>query len=524
MLELASTYPDVYQKVIDGEIEMPVIVDPHEGKDYYGADGVGFDGSSLHADSVTGSFVSETFDKYRNEDGTIVESPFRSDAFDEDNPLFTTLHPEVAIEVKELEENLDVDSDSDSDGDGDGKNDKANEKLKYDSIETLAKEDPEKIKVLNHFASWMEDEDVSDAESLRAAEDYLENLRNEPTVHDRVKKAMAIAFAAMLFGDDLTTAMNTGFGIVADDYAAEAAAEAAEAATNAELQKTVAKEHRANLENDRRKIRDFALEMKKEEYKNGVAAAKEKEAEIKERTSGNQDYITKQATHYEGTLNEDQKKQLGVYNFGAQFDRALQYVKKIQPDVVWDLKNNVDQRTAFDTQFRKWMSDKLYGNNYGKGVPSFETYMQDAFIKTRMEEDSPLSMIDTNPSIFDLQDTWGINTKDVNFVEGMEETNHAYEKIKGFAEGYNERGTLALMAKDYYDWKETNPDTHAAMVERAAEKGIGGFIYYVNNHVDTNSPIGTIYDPKAIDKDNEWRADYAVQYLIKEGIVVKSKQ
>jgi hypothetical protein len=141
-----------------------------------------------------------------------------------------------------------------------------------------------------------------------------------------------------------------------------------------------------------------------------------------------------------------------------------------------------------------------------------------------MEEDSPLSMIDTNPSIFDLQDTWGINTKDVNFVEGMEETNHAYEKIKGFAEGYNERGTLALMAKDYYDWKETNPDTHAAMVERAAEKGIGGFIYYVNNHVDTNSPIGTIYDPKAIDKDNEWRADYAVQYLIKEGIVVKSKQ
>ena len=249
MIELREKHPEVYAQVIAGEIPMPMREDPHEGKDYTTA---GFDGSELHAAAIE-------------------------------------------KEAEELDKNLN-DDDGD-DGDGDGKNDKANDKLKYDSINTLAKEDPEKIKVLNHFASWMEDENVSDADSLRAAEDYLENLKNEPTVHDRVKKAMAIAFAAMLFGDDLTTAMNTGFGVVDDDYIAEATAEAAAAATNAELQKTVAKEYRANVESDRRKARDFAYDMAKLKNEQGVKAAEDLEAEVKARTSGNQDYIAKQATH-----------------------------------------------------------------------------------------------------------------------------------------------------------------------------------------------------------------------------------
>jgi hypothetical protein len=429
----------------------------------------------------------------------------------------------VPIEVvaSELEENLD--------GDGDGKNDKANEKLKYDSINTLAKEDPEKIKVLNRFASWMEDENVSDAESLRAAEDYLENLRNEPTVHDRVKKAMAIAFAAMLFGDDLTTAMNTGFGVVDDDYIAEATAEAAEAAANAELQKTLAKERRAAIEWDRQKQISFALDMKKEKYKNGVEAAKEKEKEIKARNTNNYDWMKNGAETFWKGLNEDQRKQFrGTPNFLHEYNRALQFVKNAQPDVVWDFKNNNDQAVAFNTQFKKWIQDNISGV-YGKNnkPPSFYNYMQDAFIKTKMEEDSPLAMIDTNPSVADLQDL-GYNIDKIDWAAGMEQTTDAYNKIVNWSKDYNERAVLELLAKDYYDWRDSEAaagtDGWSDMVERANKNGIGGFIWYVNNHADLNSAIGTIYDPDAAELSFEERADYAVTWLEKKGIIVVPKK
>jgi len=323
----------------------------------------------------------------------------------------------------------------------------------------------------------------------------------------------------MLFGDDFTTAMNTGFGVVADDYTAEAEAAKTEAEAAAELAKTIAKEGRANAENDRRKMRDFTLEMAKTRAELGVKAAEDLEAEIKARAGNNQDYISKEASHYESILTDDQKKTLGVFNFGAQYDRALQFVKKAQPDVVWDLKNNNDQRVAFDTQFQKWLSDKLNGNNFGQGVPAFANYMQDAFIKTQLEGESILNMKDTNPSLYDLQQM-GIDTDKIDFGAGMEATNAAYTKIEDYSTGFNERGTLALMAKDYYDWQKSDPDAHKDMVRRANEQGIGGFIWYVTRHVEPTDTIGTKYDPLAVGKDNEWRSDFAIQYLRKEGIIV----
>ena len=71
-----------------------------------------------------------------------------------------------------------------------------NKGLVLDSIKTLQEEDPsgEAIKTINNFAEWADE--VSDEESQAAAEAYLEDLANQPTVNDRFKKAMAIAFAA----------------------------------------------------------------------------------------------------------------------------------------------------------------------------------------------------------------------------------------------------------------------------------------------------------------------------------------
>ena len=399
---------------------------------------------------------------------------------------------------------------------------KKDEDVVVDAITEIKNTNPEGIKVLNEFALWSDT--VSDEVAIKEAEDYLQNLKDSPSVDKRFRKAMAIGMLAMLFGDDFTTAMNTGFGVVADDYAAEEAAEAAEAATAAELAKTVAKENRANIENDRRKLRDFTLEMEKLRVEKGVEAAKEAEAEVKARTSGNQDWIKDQGTHYESILTDDQKKSIGPYNFEFEYDRALQTVKRLQPNVVWDLKNNNDQRVAFNTQFEKWFSDKTNpSNNFGKGVPAFANYMQDAFIKIRMEEDSPLSMKDTNPSVDDLRGM-GINTDDINFKAGMEATNGAYSKIQSYSEGFNERGTLVLMAKDYYDWQKSKPEEHAEMVERANQQGIGGFIWYVNKHVKALDQIGTKYDPDFVGKSNQERTDFAIKYLIDKGIVVTPKK
>ena len=38
--------------------------------------------------------------------------------------------------------------------------------------------------------------------------------------------------------------------------------------------------------------------------------------------------------------------------------------------------------------------------------------------------------------------------------------------------------------------------------------------------VEPTDTIGTKYDPLAVGKDNEWRSDFAIQYLRKEGIIV----
>ena len=468
MLELRDRHPEVYEQVVAGEISMPLRINPHEGKTYTAP---GFDGSELHAAEVELA----TQEKIKEEEKELEKN------FD-DLPWAGDKGIDLTAVVKEIKET-----------------------------------DPKAIEVLNDFASWADT--VTDEVAIKEAENYLLSLKNSPSVDRRFRKAMAIGMIAMLFGDDFTTAMNTGFGVVADDYAAEAEAAKTEAEAAAELAKTIAKEGRANAENDRRKMRDFTLEMAKTRAELGVKAAEDLEAEIKARAGNNQDYISKEASHYESILTDDQKKTLGVFNFGAQYDRALQFVKKAQPDVVWDLKNNNDQRVAFDTQFQKWLSDKLNGNNFGQGVPAFANYMQDAFIKTQLEGESILNMKDTNPSLYDLQQM-GIDTDKIDFGAGMEATNAAYTKIEDYSTGFNERGTLALMAKDYYDWQKSDPDAHKDMVRRANEQGIGGFIWYVTRHVEPTDTIGTKYDPLAVGKDNEWRSDFAIQYLRKEGIIV----
>ncbi len=473
MLELRDRHPEVYEQVVAGEISMPLRINPHEGKTYTAP---GFDGSELHAAEVE-----------------------------------LATQEKIKEEEKELEKNFD---------DLPWAGDKGIDLTAV--VQEIKETDPKAIEVLNDFASWADT--VTDEVAIKEAENYLLSLKNSPSVDRRFRKAMAIGMIAMLFGDDFSTAMNTGFGVVADDYTAEAEAAKAEAETAAELAKTIAKEGRANAESDRRKARDFAYDMAKTRAELGVKAAEDLEAEIKARAGNNQDWISDQVSIWERGLSDDQKETLGVRNFEFQYDRALQLVKRLQPNVVWDLKNNNDQRIAFNTQFSKWLSDKTNtNNNFGQGVPAFENYMKDAFIKIRMEEDSPLALIDTNPTLEEIQGM-GINPDTIDFRAGMETTNDAYEKILSMSTNYSERAVMALLAKDYYDWKKSDPDGHEDMVIRANKQGVGGFIWFVTQHVDNNSTIGTMYDSEADDLNNTDRVKYTIQYLNDEGILVMPKK
>lgn len=440
MLALSVDEPEIYAEVIAGNIPFPSRVDPHANKDYTTP---GFDGSELHAAAL------ELETEYAG----------AAELVDEITPDDTELSKDETNEV-------------------------------IDAVKTIGDEDPDAIAELNNFADWAEG--VSDEESQAAAEEYLQALADEPTVNDRFKKAMAIAFAAMLFGDDFSTAMNTGLGVVGDDYANEAATEAAAAATQAELNKTLAKERRTQMEWDRQKQISFGLEMQKEQYKQGIAFNKEQKEAVEKRNTNNYKWMDKQATGYYSKLDDYQKEALGMNtNFGHQYDMALQFAKRAKPDVVWDLEANENQRSAFNTTFEKWLQDSVNSAEYG-GAPDFSVYMQDAFIKTEMADMMLLPLKDTNPTIQDIKSA-KINPDTINWNAAKENTKAASKTIESLAGGVGEANTLKLLAKDYKMFQQSGE--FKDFEKRAHQQGIGAFIHYVN--VEASRPeylLGTAYD------------------------------
>ena len=440
MLTLSVDNPEIYAEVVAGNIPFPSRVDPHANKDYTTR---GFDGSELHAAAL------ELETEYAG----------AAELVDEITPDDTELSKDETNKV-------------------------------IDAVKTIGDEDPDAIAELNNFADWAEG--VSNEESQAAAEEYLQALADEPTVNDRFKKAMAIAFAAMLFGDDFSTAMNTGLGVVGDDYANEAATEAAAAATQAELNKTLAKERRTAIEWDRQKQISFAMDMRKKEFDAGVALSKEERTKLEQINNNNYKWMDKQATGYYSNLDDYQKEALGMNtNFGHQYDMALQFAKRAKPDVVWDLEANENQRSAFNTTFEKWLQDSVNSAEYG-GAPDFSVYMQDAFIKTEMADMMLLPLKDTNPTIQDIKSA-KINPDTINWNAAKENTKAASKTIESLAGGVGEANTLKLLAKDYKMFQKS--DEFKAFEKRAHQQGIGAFIYYVN--VEASRPeylLGTAYD------------------------------
>ena len=177
-------------------------------------------------------------------------------------------------------------------------------------------------------------------------------------------------------------------------------------------------------------------------------------------------------------------------------------MKKNQPDVVWDLENNPEQRVAFGTQFQKWIKDKVNGFR----PPAFYTYMEDAFIKTELADSSKLTLEDINPTVDSVRDL-GINPDDINWNDAKELTKLMSNRVKSLSEKFSELNVLKLLVKDYHDFKaremakDPKDNEYLDLVYRASEQGIGGFTSFIN--AQTTKPDylpGTLYDSNITEK------------------------
>ena len=231
--------------------------------------------------------------------------------------------------------------------------------------------------------------------------------------------------------------------------------------------------------------------MAKTQAELGVTAAKDLEAEIKERSKNNYEWLDGLSKDALSQIPEKVRKNWDyASNFDLQLDRALQWVKKNQPDVVWDLKNSPEQRVAFGTQFQKWIKDKVNGYK----PPAFYTYMEDAFIKTELADTSKLTLEDINPTVDSVRDL-GINPDDINWNDSKELTKLMSNRVKSLSEKFSELNILKLLVKDYHEFKASDPKGYEDLVYRAAEQGIGGFTSFVNAQTTGSDYLpGTLYD------------------------------
>ncbi len=410
----------------------------------------------------------------------------------------------------------------------------ATEDMIQEAVKVIVSEQPNEITRLNDFALWADG--VSDDQAIREAEAVLEQIANAPTVTDRFKKAMGIAFGAMLFGDDFATAMNTGLGVVADDYSAEATAAKEARDSQIALQQEIAKEQRA-LQNDLFKadynssrdaqeaitkmIAEYEMKLPEEERKAAAARMKEN--------------IDAGRVIMEDTINSIGEDKANFIDLDGEWAGLLVALEESKPagfsvDVTEPL-----QRAALNGLFRKYITEQKSMSEYGNKAAPLASYAQEFFIKNELREFTEgMGAIDPNivsPSRAYLEDrpfigpmnSDGVRTKQVyvgNSKElgplikaGTEATQQLGTEIEKLgSSGLGERGINILLYKDYTDFKKQSFDKGDGVLEEmekvAYQKGWGPFTQFVLVHMKnklTLDNIGKNFDsllanePEAID-------------------------
>ena len=411
------------------------------------------------------------------------------------------------------------------------------------SVELIAKESPNDLTKLNNFALWADG--VSDAEALREAEAILDEIESRPTVTDRFKKAMGVALGAMLFGDDFVTAMNTGLGVVADDYTAEAEAAKEAADAQADLEKKIAEETRAHHISNIESTRDFKESAALKSMELDAKAAKEfKAAELARKTANTTAAGTimssvldsvKDHKQYSNVASSDPTGEMN--GFLRVLDGQMKAIGKQLDLTDWA------QREAMSSVLKKWVQERL---SFGNAAAPMSAYAQEMFVKSEAQRyikmdpnliapsrDYLLSedlMIGTEKDGPGKRERLYINEETLNREhfgtrEGTEATIELGELIKTIgAAGLGEENTLELLFKDFQDYKARSIKKNRGsifkdMEQIAYEKGWGPFTHFVNVVLKERGPtafdenLGMNYDSTLQGESEEVSNAAIISYL-----------
>ena len=376
-----------------------------------------------------------------------------------------------------------------------------------DAVETISKEAPAELRRINDFALWADG--VSDDAALREAEAVLDEINNAPNVTDRFKKAMAVAFGAMLFGDDFATAMNTGLGVVADDYATEAAAAKEISDANIALQKKLAEEYRSLQMDDYKSTRDanesLSNSIQLANHNANIKAFEEKTKATVKRQKENMDAGTKIMASIKASMAGDDniQKFMNRNDMDGEMSGLITTLENQSPDGFALNFNNAEQRHAISGVLNKWIRER---SQYGTGAAPLAAYASEFFIKTELEEFAGIDPIHIAPSRAQLEARPVIgmpgreeklyvemNNLPFGTRDGTEATLKLGTQIQNLAsQGLGEKGVTALLWKDYQDFKRQSyenfdkkkvkagqDDPFTTMQRIAYNKGWGPFTQFV---------------------------------------------
>ena len=395
-----------------------------------------------------------------------------------------------------------------------------------DAIKQIKEIDPtgKGIETINAFADWADTH--TDQEAEREAEIYLQSLKDSPSVDSKFRKAMAIAMMGMLFGDDFTTAMNTGFGVVADDYAAEALA----AKTQAEANEVLAKEQRKFAYETLGSERDFAEQVALKGMEQDASTVKERKAAESKRLKDNVELGAK-------VLSEmiESVKGLPQYEFSGlagqsvtqQMSGFMDEIESSSPDgFKLDLYNN-KQMYAMSGALENFIHQSLH---YDKlGAPDAKSYASEMFTKLEVEKYTDISPNIISPSASYLgggatgqanhvpltklkgEDTSPIHYIDPNILKtkyqgtrnGHKQTIRLGETVTALAglksaagNVMGEQTALILLKKDYDDFLRFQPESFRRNEKMAYSAGVGPFTRFVLTELagKTNDTIGINFD------------------------------
>ena len=376
-----------------------------------------------------------------------------------------------------------------------------------DAVKVISTEAPAELNRLNDFALWADG--VSDDAALREAEAVLDQINNAPNVTDRFKKAMAVAMGAMLFGDDFATAMNTGLGVVADDYATEAAAAKEISDANIALQKKLAEEYRSLQMDDYKSARDSAESLSNSvqlaNHNANIKALEEQAKAGAKRQKDNMDAGTKIMDSIKTSMGGDDSIQtfMNRNDMDGEMSGLISVLETQSPDGFSLNFNNAEQRHAISGVLNKWIRER---SQYGEGAAPLAAYASEFFIKSELEEFAGIDPSQIAPSRADLEarPTIGMPGREEKlYVEmnnlpfgtrdGTEATLKLGKRIQDLgAQGLGEKGVTALLWKDYQDFKRQSyenfskkkvkvgqDDPFTTMERIAYNKGWGPFTQFV---------------------------------------------